>query len=624
MKLLRAIILLLIPLFFPLKSYTQIFSENRIKAEYIFLLAASVDWPDSIVANVYKIGVVGANKIYTELSFKSETDRFKGKPFNVEYFRRIKDIQPVHILFLDKEMNTSIRKVWSKIKGQHVLLVTDSCQQYDYIMINLLALNTGGKPFELNKQNVDDAGLQVSQQILYIGGREDALREIYKISEEQLDQVKQELETRNEELENLNDELKLQYQQLDLRRREVDSLTRNIDDQKNELNMLSAEIHSQQQSLQEKNEQLLKQEEDFIKLANEIKIKENQLRMQQDSIFAGRQILLRQHDSIQLQKEEIQDQNLKIGEQRLVIARQQYLLYFFLILLALVLIIVFFVIRVNQVRRRANRILKERNDSIARQHVEISRQKREILEQQKQLEEINRAIEKQNEDIKASIYYALTIQNAILPITGDIDSQFKNFSIYLPKDIVSGDFYWFSKAEKTDGNFDMFFFAVVDCTGHGVPGGFLSMIGSRMFSTIVNENHIYEPDQILDRMDKNLRQALKQDKTDNDDGMDVCFCRIDIERNSDEIQNGQIRVLFTGARRPLYYIKDQSELEMIKGCRKSVGGRYFHRRDHRSKLTIKGEIWNKEVDRYLIHDGEFINRRSEEIFRRGIVGIYEI
>jgi len=583
---------LVLSAFLSWKSYAQVFSESRIKAEYIILLANYVEWPDSIVSAVYEIGVLGSNKIYNELSFKSQTGAFKSKPLNVSYFKRIKDITPVHILFVDEEKNHNIRKVWSKIKNRPVLLVTDSCEQYEYIMINMLALSSGGKPFELNKKNIDDAGLRVSQKILYVGGREEELREIYRISEEQLQLVKKELET-------LNAELNQQYEKLEQRKEEIDSLNRNIDHQKEEWKLLTTEISRQQQSLEERTIQLKKREEEFEKLKTEIQLIENQLELQQDSIIAGNEILRLQRDSIIYQQNEIKKQESVLGEQNIIIARQQYLLYFLIILVVLISVIIFFVIRANQIRRKANRILKERNDSIARQNVEISKQKQEILAQQEQLEKINRAIEKQNEDIKSSIYYALTIQNAILPGHEQIDKQFENFTIYLPKDIVSGDFYWFTTKRKSRTNIDMIFFAVVDCTGHGVPGGFLSMIGSRLLNTIVNENHIYEPDKILKRMDINLRQALKQDQTGNDDGMDVCLCRIDKNKNMKKQQNGEFRVLFSGARRPLYYTRNQSEAEMIRGDRKTVGGRYYKER----KFTTRELLLSRGDKIYLTTDG---------------------
>ncbi len=120
--------------------------------EYTLLLSTYVKWPDSMTTVNYEFGVLGSEEIFNDLSFKSGTDNFKGKPFTVRYFRRIKDIGPVHVLFIDREINEDIKKYWAKTRGWPVLLVTDSCRQFDNIMINLLATTgRGGRQFR-NKQ----------------------------------------------------------------------------------------------------------------------------------------------------------------------------------------------------------------------------------------------------------------------------------------------------------------------------------------------------------------------------------------------------------------------------------------------------------------------------------------
>lgn len=608
-------IIILIAIVTPVFSQQEIFTftESRFKAEYTLLLSSYVEWPDSLIAESFKFGVLGSEEIFNDLSFKSETDVFKGKPFTVKYFKRIKDIAPVHVLYVEKEANDEIKKIWSKTRGRPVLIVTDSCGQFENIMINLLATKGRvGRHFEINKQNINAAGLEVSQKILYEGLREDELREEYKESGKQIEIIRQELEL-------LNTELAEQYAKLERRRQEIDSLNKEITGQKHELNLLSEDIEQQQKSLAEKTVQLQQQEAGLIKLIREIGLQEDQLKLQQDSIRSGNQILrlqkdsiLNQQDSIINQQEKIRSQQSILGEQTLVIERQQYLLYFFLLLLLLVSGIVFFVIRAYRIKRSANRILRDKNASIAKQNAEISRQKEEILAQREQLEIINKAIEKQNEDIKASIYYALTIQNAILPRHQEILKHHEYFSIYLPKDIVAGDFYWFTNISETRKNGELSFFAVVDCTGHGVPGGFLSMIGSRIMSTIVNENHIYEPGKILARMDKNLRMALKQDHTEIDDGMDVCLCRIEREKEKNGEKNGIVRILFSGARRPLYILNSKG-IKMLRGDRKTIGGRF----NAEQEFTNQEIILNTGDRIYLTTDG-ITDQNSPEREKFGI------
>ncbi len=173
-------------------------------------------------------------------------------------------------------------------------------------------------------------------------------------------------------------------------------------------------------------------------------------------------------------------------------------------------------------------------------------------------------LELHNRMIQDSIKYAHTIQAAFLPTDSDLNSAFPSFVINKPKDIVSGDFIWFSKQE-IDGH-HWTFVAAVDCTGHGVPGAFMSMIGNRLLTEIVTTMQIYEPDLILDRLDLEVRKALKQDTTENTDGMDVCLCRIEYIDDTCEVK-------FAGAQRPLiHYIAETGKIEKFKGDIKTAGG----------------------------------------------------
>jgi len=176
-------------------------------------------------------------------------------------------------------------------------------------------------------------------------------------------------------------------------------------------------------------------------------------------------------------------------------------------------------------------------------------------------------IEKQTSEIKdksnritASIQYAQNIQNAILPATELLNELYDDhYILYLPKDIVSGDFYW---ARKTK---NYIFTAVVDCTGHGVPGAFMSMIGKTLLDEILSEKGIDEPAAMLLQLHLSVRASLRQGETDNDDGMDLGLIRLEYQNN------GLAEVVFSGAKRPLFIMSD-GEFTELKGDRKSIGG----------------------------------------------------
>jgi len=188
-----------------------------------------------------------------------------------------------------------------------------------------------------------------------------------------------------------------------------------------------------------------------------------------------------------------------------------------------------------------------------------------VTERTEELNDANVQLALKNENITDSIRYAQTIQSAILPLPEEMERSLEDhFILFKPKDIVSGDFYWMSETTES------VLFAVVDCTGHGVPGAFMSMIGFELLNEIVQEKHILKPAEILEMLNQRVRNALKQkdERTRTMDGMDVCLCCLEKKGNC---------LTFAGARRSLYLVRKKDrpkpELVEIKGTRRSIGGR---------------------------------------------------
>ncbi|MDX2306214.1 MAG: SpoIIE family protein phosphatase [Microscillaceae bacterium] len=174
-------------------------------------------------------------------------------------------------------------------------------------------------------------------------------------------------------------------------------------------------------------------------------------------------------------------------------------------------------------------------------------------------------LEKKNRDITSSIAYAQRIQEAILPSDKLIGKGFlEHFVLYIPKDIVSGDFYWF--AEKNEHAL----IAAVDCTGHGVPGAFMSIIGYSNLNKIVMEQGLTNPADILATLDKEVSDSLNQQDggSQSRDGMDVALCSLNIYEK---------KLSFAGAYRPLYLFRDQEVME-YKGNSFPIGGNFKYKK----------------------------------------------
>ncbi len=206
------------------------------------------------------------------------------------------------------------------------------------------------------------------------------------------------------------------------------------------------------------------------------------------------------------------------------------------------------------------------------------------------VEERTRELSKKNLQIVSSLQYAQRIQRAILPEMARIKLAFPEcFVFFQPREIVSGDFFWFSQRDR------MTFLAVVDCTGHGVPGAFMSLIGNTLLNQIINEKKIYEPSKALSLLHTGVRQSLKQEGVGaTTDGMEMALCCIDAD-------NGVLT--FAGARRPLFLFRhgrgDQA-FEEIKGDRKSIGGR---QKEARRKFTDHRLPYRPGDCIYLTTDG---------------------
>ncbi len=212
--------------------------------------------------------------------------------------------------------------------------------------------------------------------------------------------------------------------------------------------------------------------------------------------------------------------------------------------------------RLRLANERLEQIVKERTATITQKNSELSKKNEEIEAQRDMLFSQNEEIKEKNKNITSSITYAKRIQEAMLPFAERISQSVPEFFIlFRPRDIVSGDFYWFAERDKH------IIFTAVDCTGHGVPGAFMSMIGNQILTTIISEGTT-EAGQILDLMNQYVRTSLKQDRTDNQDGMDMALCVIDKERNIVE---------FAGAKNPLVYIKN-GELTQLGADKQAIGG----------------------------------------------------
>lgn len=233
-------------------------------------------------------------------------------------------------------------------------------------------------------------------------------------------------------------------------------------------------------------------------------------------------------------------------------------------------------------RKNLKEYSEDMEEKVRERTAEVVRQKEEIEKQSEQIAELY-------EQVKDSILYAKRIQEAILPSKDEIDNALKNSMVlFRPKDIVSGDFYWFSEKK------DRAIIAAADCTGHGVPGALMSMIGSSLLNEIVNEKGITSPAEILLALKHGVINALNKQQTttgeQTKDGMDIAVCSIPKKGNKFE---------FAGANNPLWQVRNGEIIE-FRGDRQPVG--FFGDNLHTPYTNHEIEVEPGDVI-YIFSDG---------------------
>jgi serine phosphatase RsbU (regulator of sigma subunit) len=256
---------------------------------------------------------------------------------------------------------------------------------------------------------------------------------------------------------------------------------------------------------------------------------------QQDTLSGQREEISSQLAMIDEQLIKIGEQESKIKVQLATLEKQKLILYFVILALLLVSFLGYYIYRGYKIKKEANIRLEEKNRTISRQKDEIERQRDLAAAQRDQ-------IAYQKKHITDSIMYAKRIQTALMPSLELFSDKLEHFVLYKPLAIVSGDFYWVSSHNNQQ------VIISADCTGHGVPGAFMSMLGVAMLNEIVNGKHIMMPDQIIENLRQGVIKSLNQniDEDTVKDGMDIAVCLVDFKRDI---------LWFAGANCPLYLVR---------------------------------------------------------------------
>lgn len=498
------------------KGFSQNLFTNDKRAAYILYIARQVEWPDDKIGDEFTIAVFDTkDKLYNKINEKAKkTDSLKGRPIKILNFTSLSEIIPVNLVYIHHSSGVKLKDVKKQLENRSTLLISEG-YEFEESMIMLVEAD-GRRAYTVNKEMIESEGLSISR--LFVASA---------------------VKTRKQweaESNNAKSLLSQQNKKVKEQRNEIAQQQEEIKQQQQNLRKLSKDIEEQQQKLKEKQEELKKHSREI----NEQK-----------------QILGSQQSEIKKQEEKINTQLAKIET-------QQLLIYVFIAFFLLILGMIFFIYRGYQIKKQANKLLAEKNDAITKQNIYISRQKEEIEKQRDEIKQQHEIavkqrdqIGEQKQEITDSICYASRIQRAILPPETIIrDVMPEHFIFYKPRDIVSGDYYWI---KDTD---DKLIIVAADCTGHGVPGAFMSVLGMSLLNEIVIKKDEYKASQILDNLRRDVIKSLHQKGDNSDeakDGMDLALCVIDKKTKV---------VNFAGAYNPLYIFRHKDNFDEFQKTKK--------------------------------------------------------
>ncbi|MBN2683264.1 MAG: DUF4154 domain-containing protein [Bacteroidales bacterium] len=572
-------------------AQTKTFTDEA-RSRYILDIVSQVTWPNEGSITEYNLGIIEKDKSLFDALNTEAAKRITvhGKPIKIVHLNSLDEADNIQVLYFEKhETKTDIYLASNKIAGKKILLITEN-YEYHTSMINFIVDPKGIKRYEINEKKVTAEGFVLPA--LFLAGsvkNKTDWEELYERTEKLLEAEKQVVEQQSKQIEQQKAEIEKQMKEIaeqtkriEVQREEIKKQQAMIDVQRMELTRLINDVNQKQEELAAKTKELDEKSAELERKTKELDEKTAKLEKQTKEIKVQEAFLEKQKAEIKKQESELSHLIDKVNTQNLII-------YLFVFLSLVMAGLGYFIYRSYKIKKKANKLLNEKNIAIMEQNEEIRQQKEEIETQRDAIEIQRDQIIEQKEEIMDSIVYAQRIQRAILPpedyIGRNLDSY---FILNKPRDIVSGDYYWFTEYE------DSVIVAAADCTGHGVPGAFMSMLGVAFLNEIVNKGTKHSANEILNLLRAQVIKALRQTGKEGEakDGMDIAM--VVIEKNGKSIQ-------YAGANNPMYLVrlKDSPVIEDAKTVENDTHILYEIKAD-KMPIGIYGEeivsFTNKEIE----------------------------
>jgi serine phosphatase RsbU (regulator of sigma subunit) len=506
-------------------SHGQTGFNNGTRAVFIFDIAKYIDYgPGFADSSVFRIGILDRDEfLFFEMgNLRTTRTRIQDKPVELVKFNSESKITYTQLLYVSKSSGFNLDKVRAAINNRQTLLLTEG-YEFRESMINFMGVEGEVPIYSVNEDLINRAGMAVNSNMLRqaIKTKEDWENLFGKASEQivmQRDTIRQQVEM-----------ISSQREEILLQKNLLDSLDKEITAKVNILNEKQKVLDTQYSRIEAQQGEISVQRMTIAAQQNEVQIQKDTLSQQKAKIATQLARIDEQLERISMQDDRIKVQLEAIEKQRLV-------LYFVLFALFLVSTLGYYIYRGYKIKREANIRLEEKNKTILLQKDEIESQRDFAAAQRDQ-------IAYQKRHIEDSIKYAKRIQTALMPSLELFSDKLEHFVLYRPLSIVSGDFYWVSSRSNPQ------VIISADCTGHGVPGAFMSMLGVTLLNEIVNGKNILMPDQIINNLRQGIIRSLRQVAGEDSvkDGMDIAVCAVDFDKNI---------LWYAGANNPLYLVRN--------------------------------------------------------------------
>lgn len=518
-------------------GFSQNKFDNHSRARYIIDIAKQVTWPNESSVDTFRILVLSSDTgLYRiMISTAQNIGLLHKKPIQVFHTYSYENIRNCEIIFFKNDENYDIDKVQKKLNCS-TLMITENFE-FHKSMINFIVVNNVRR-YELNLSRLNECGYKLTE--LFIEGSVKSKadwEQLYKKTDLALQKEKEIVEQQNQLLLRQREEIEKQQQTIAKQQAEIENQIREIEKQKQALIKILEQVRINKLLLSEK--------------VKELEQREKILQSKNEEINEKSVILVNQKKEIEQQNNRIQEQRKVLNKQLEKIHMQQLIMYLFVGIILLLVFLGFFIYRNYKIKKEANIILSQKNAEILRQNEEIKMQKEQIEAQRDEI-----ALQKQ--EIMDSIRYASRIQQAVLPPIHVVKNILRdNFFIFnRPRDIVSGDYYFITERKNK------LIISAADCTGHGVPGAFMSLLGISFLNEIINRTEVLDAAIILNHLRDNIINALNQGaEHQTKDGMDMVLCVFDFEQKFVE---------FAAANNPLYHVRNK-ELTEYKGDKMPIG-----------------------------------------------------